>query len=146
MSDTIMSARDAIGAYLERHDLVHEARDGAVLVAFGGDGATTAAFTARLHVADDGGIVVEAASTRGLPEERWEHALWTVNEWNATVRAPKAALVTTRSTDDERVAHIVLQDWLPFTPGVPVEVVDAFLDTTLAGASVFWQGTASPSS
>jgi hypothetical protein len=143
-------ARDAVVAYLERRDLAYDERDGAVLVAFGRDGATDAAFTVRLQC-DTAGIAIDAASARGLPAARWEPALWTVNEWNATVRAPKAVLIATAATDatdatattdasdDERLAHIVLQDWMPYANGVPAEVVDAFLDTALAGASLFWQ-------
>ena len=95
-----------------------------MLVAFGLDGAENATVTLLLGAADDGGLRVEAAGPDPVPRDHWDNALWSLNEWNATVHVPKATLVGSADGADDANAHIVLQAWMPFTGDVPVTVVD----------------------
>jgi hypothetical protein len=139
----VPQASDAIASYVERRSLRHRPLDTGVLVAFGLDGAETATVTVRIGTSEDGGLLVEAAGPEPVEREQWDGALWTLNEWNATVHVPKATLVVTG--DDAAIAHIVLQAWMPYHDDVPVPVVDAFLDAAISGSCLFWQGVSGES-
>jgi hypothetical protein len=136
----VSAPREAITAYVERRGLKHRDHEQGVLVAFGLDGAENATVTLLLGAADDGGLRVEAAGPDPVPRDHWDNALWSLNEWNATVHVPKATLVGSASGEDDANAHIVLQAWMPFTGDVPATVVDEFLDAAISGACLFWQG------
>jgi hypothetical protein len=134
----VPGARDAIASYVERRSLQHREHELGHVVAFGLDAANAATVTVLLAAPDDAAVSVEAAGPAPVDRDQWNAALWTLNEWNATVRVPKAVLLT--SEDDAAVAHIVLQAWLPFDDALPSTVVDVFLDTAISGACLFWQG------
>lgn len=134
-------ARDAIASYVERRSLQHREHELGHVVAFGLDGANAATVTVLLAAPDDVAVSFEAAGPAPVDREQWDAALWTLNEWNATVRVPKAVLLASED-DAAAVAHIVLQAWLPFDDALPSTVVDVFLDTAISGACLFWQGVA----
>jgi hypothetical protein len=142
----VPGARDAVAAYVERRSLQSREHETGYVVAFrlgGGDAgdADDAPTVTVLLGANDESITVEAAGPSGVARSQWDAALWTLNEWNATVQVPKALLVT--SADDARaVAHVVLQAWMPYDDALPVSVIDAFLDTAISGSCLFWQGVA----
>jgi hypothetical protein len=132
-------AYDAIAAYLRRRALRYQPRADGFLVGFGDteDDDAPVAVSMLLAAPPTGGITLEATAPRSLERDRWVPALWTLNEWNATVRGPKAMLVRTHDGDDA-TARIVLQDWMPYRSDVADELVDAFLDNAVAGTCLFF--------
>jgi hypothetical protein len=140
----VPGARAAIASYVERRSLQYREHDLGHVVAFGleaADGADAVTVTVLLAAPDDAAVSVEAAGPAPVERAQWDAALWTLNEWNATVHVPKAVLIASED-DDDAVAHIVLQAWLPFDDALPSTVLDEFLDAAISGACLFWQGVA----
>jgi hypothetical protein len=84
------------------------------------------------------GILFSASASVRYERESWPAALATCNHWNGSVPVPTARLAVP-SWDDDTDAPVVLEAWLPLTPGTEQRAVDVMGDAFVRGVVAFWR-------
>jgi hypothetical protein len=84
------------------------------------------------------GILFSASAALRYDRDSWPAALATCNQWNGSVPVPTARLAVS-SWDDDTDAPVVLEAWLPLTPGTEQAAVDTIADAFVHGVVSFWR-------